>query len=174
MYPCSCTLYFLPLYVTAYGKRDHSSHNKNAEKTLKIWAEVGLYGIRNKSTRGKYNHLPIVQWKRYPSATLAKGAIASLPQVLPVRPIARGHYAVISRGVKIRILQRVRVSISNSVLSKHSKMASGISENVVAAALTELSVSPGDQQGLSEFLTEYFGCTETEELGKLWIKLKNS
>ena len=41
------------------------------------------------------------------------------------------------------------------------------SENAVAAALTELSVSPGDQQGLSEFLTEYFGSAEAEELGKL-------
>ena len=43
-------------------------------------------------------------------------------------------------------------------------MASGISEIAVAVALTELSVSPGDQQGLFEFPTEYFGFAEAKEL----------
>ena len=41
-------------------------------------------------------------------------------------------------------------------------MASGV-EDMVAAALTELS---GDQQGLCDFLTEYFGSAEAQELGK--------
>ena len=44
-------------------------------------------------------------------------------------------------------------------------MASGV-EDMVAAALTELSASPGDQQGLCDFLTEYFGSAEAQELGK--------
>ena len=47
-------------------------------------------------------------------------------------------------------------------------MASGInmaSGEVVAVALRELSVSGSDQQALADFLTEYFGTTEQEELG---------
>ena len=41
-------------------------------------------------------------------------------------------------------------------------MASGTNDKVVAVALT---VSGSDQQALADFLTEYFGTTEQEELG---------
>ena len=44
-------------------------------------------------------------------------------------------------------------------------MASGTNDEVVAVALRELSVSGSDQQALADFLTEYFGTTEQEELG---------
>ena len=45
-------------------------------------------------------------------------------------------------------------------------MASKTSEATVAAVLSELCASPDDQQGLSDFLTDYFGNADAEELGK--------
>ena len=48
-------------------------------------------------------------------------------------------------------------------LSKQSMMASTISEEAVALAL---SLSPGDQEGLTDFLTDYFTSAQAEELGK--------
>ena len=44
-------------------------------------------------------------------------------------------------------------------------MASAINGQVVAVALRELAVSGGDQEALADFITEYFGSTEQEELG---------
>ena len=42
-------------------------------------------------------------------------------------------------------------------------MASTISEEAVAPSL---SMSPRDQDGLADFLTDYFTSAQTEELGK--------
>ena len=53
-------------------------------------------------------------------------------------------------------------------VSKHSVMASTISEEAVAHAL---SMSPGDQDGLADFLTDYFTSAQAEELGKQMNKL---
>ena len=51
-----------------------------------------------------------------------------------------------------------------------SKMASTEiargNEEAVALALRELSLSRGDQEGLADFLTDYFGSAQSEELGK--------
>ena len=44
-------------------------------------------------------------------------------------------------------------------------MASTITAEAVAVALRELSMTPGDQEGLADFLTDYFGSSEAEELG---------
>ena len=71
------------LYVTRYGKRDHSLSNDNAEKMAKIHGQVGIYGIGNESSMGKYNHLPTVWQKQGLSATFVEGAVASLPPLLP-------------------------------------------------------------------------------------------
>ncbi len=38
-------------------------------------------------------------------------------------------------------------------------------EEVVALALRELSLSRGDQEGLADFLTDYVGSAQSEELG---------
>ena len=51
-------------------------------------------------------------------------------------------------------------------------MASKTSKATVAAILSELCPSPDDQQGLSDFFTDYFGTADAEELGKPLIKLK--
>ena len=53
----------LCIYVTRYGKREHSLSNDNAEKMAKIHGQVGIYGIGNESSMGKYNHLPTV-WQK--------------------------------------------------------------------------------------------------------------
>ena len=45
------------------------------------------------------------------------------------------------------------------------EMASTSTETV-ALALRELAMSPEDQDGLADFLTDYFGCSESDELGK--------
>ena len=39
-------------------------------------------------------------------------------------------------------------------------------EEEVALALRELSLPRGDQEGLADFLTDYFGSTQEAELGK--------
>ena len=44
------------------------------------------------------------------------------------------------------------------------KMASSSTETV-ALALRKLAMSPEDQDGLADFLTDYFGTTEPDELG---------
>ena len=64
-------------YVTRY---DHSLSNDNAEKMAKIHGQVGIYGIGNESSMGKYNHLPTVWQKQGLSATFVEGA---LPPLLP-------------------------------------------------------------------------------------------
>ena len=69
--------------MTRYGKRDHSLLNDNAEKMAKIHGQVGIYGIGNESSMGKYNHLPTVWQKQGLSATFVEGAVASLPPLLP-------------------------------------------------------------------------------------------
>ena len=40
------------------------------------------------------------------------------------------------------------------------------STEMVALALRELAMSPEDQDGLADFLTDYFGFSESDELGK--------
>ena len=69
--------------MTRYGKRDHSLSNDNVEKMAKIHGQVGIYGIGNESSMGKYNHLPTVWQKQGLSATFVEGAVASLPPLLP-------------------------------------------------------------------------------------------
>ena len=44
-------------------------------------------------------------------------------------------------------------------------MASAINDQIVATALRELAVSGHDLEALADFLTDYFGSTEQEELG---------
>ena len=39
-------------------------------------------------------------------------------------------------------------------------------EEGVAQALRELSLSRGDREGLADFLTDYYGSTQAEDLGK--------
>ena len=62
-----------------------------------------------------------------------------------------------------------RVSMETVYSNKHKtaelEMASTTTETV-ALALRELAMSPGDQDGLADFLTDYFGCSESDELGK--------
>ena len=41
-----------------------------------------------------------------------------------------------------------------------------MSTETVALALRELAMSPADQDGLADFLTDYFGSSEPDELGK--------
>ena len=48
-------------------------------------------------------------------------------------------------------------------------MASTRCDETVALALRQLSMSPGDQDSLVDFLTDYFGSAETEELGNKLI-----
>ena len=55
--------------------------------------------------------------------------------------------------------------------NKQSKMAFTIGEETVAFALQQLSMSPEDQEGLTDFLLDYFGSTDAEELGKQMNKL---
>ena len=43
-------------------------------------------------------------------------------------------------------------------------MASTASKETVALALHELYMTPADQDGLADFLTEYFGSHETDDL----------
>ena len=44
-------------------------------------------------------------------------------------------------------------------------MASTINAEAVVVALRELSMTPGDQDSLADFLTDYFGSSEAEDLG---------
>ena len=50
-------------------------------------------------------------------------------------------------------------------------MASSISEEAVALALRDIPISLGDQEGLADFLADYFGSAGTEEPGKQMNKL---
>ena len=81
-------IYIYIYYVTRY---DHSLSNDNAEKMAKIHGQVGIYGIGNESSMGKYNHLPTVWQKQGLSATFVDGA---LPPLLPRAVNRHGHFTV--------------------------------------------------------------------------------
>ena len=51
-------------------------------------------------------------------------------------------------------------------------MAATITEEAVARALRDIPMSSGDQEGLADFLTDYFGDNEPDQLGKQMNKLK--
>ena len=59
----------------------------------------------------------------------------------------------------------MRVSRGNIALVNKRGMATRNSEEAVALALRELSLSPADQEGLADFLTDFFGSPETDDLG---------
>ena len=84
-------------------------------------------------------------------------------QVYPEIPRRTG------RGERIRKCNSARVSMETVYSNKHKtaelEMASTTTETV-ALALRELAMSPGDQDGLADFLTDYFGRSESDELGK--------
>ena len=77
------------------------------------------------------------------------------------------HYAERAYGK----CNSARVSMETVYSSKHTtagleiQMASTSTETV-ALALRELAMSPEDQDGLADFLTDYFGSSESDELGK--------
>ena len=57
---------------------------------------------------------------------------------------------------QLRALGNVWVTKETKRLNNMATLANNYAEETVALAWRELALSHGDQQGLSEFLTEYF------------------
>lgn len=53
-------------------------------------------------------------------------------------------------------------------------MASTINQEAVELTLQQLLMSQGDQDGLADFLTDYFGSAEAEEPGKYTLQIHDS
>ena len=131
--------------------------------------------ISKKHDHAKYNSAACLSFKSDSSASFVAAVVARLFQVhrraaIRTRSVTRQY-----RGMRLQKpcgkadyhwQQRTWINIQ-------SRMASPIATNdtlqeteeAVALTLRELSLSQGDQEGLADFLTDYFGSSH-QELGR--------
>ena len=67
------------------------------------------------------------------------------------------------RGKRLRNSRRTRVTIVTQAINKMATSRNTEMTEAVAQTLRDLAFSSGDQESLSEFLTDYFSSDDLEE-----------
>ena len=121
-------------------------------------------------TGRKYNHLTTFLRRKELGSPFRKRVVAFLPDdIRHAAAHTRKRYGEMTRNaytenVIVRGFPWKQCIAVNNIAAEH-EMASTSTETV-ALTLRELTMCPEDQDGLTDFLTDYFGCSEPDELDK--------